>query len=195
MYLIFDTSGNGKPKSFKASYDDPFNWPRLLHVSWIVLGEDLKPLKDFNCLIKPEGFTPSPEPLRTHHLEAERLQERGNSLKDVLDEFAKSVQEAEYVFAHNLALNEGIIGAEYYRKTMSNPLTSADKYCLMHEATYYCKLPGKKGYKWPTLKEMHSIIFNQIYSPLQNARADVIAASRCFIALKKGGALDDLFFD
>lgn len=66
----------------------------------------------------------------------------------------------------------------------------------MQEGTYHCKLRGKRGgYKWPTLQEMHTVLFRQKYSPANNARADVIAASRCFIMLKKVRALEDIFAD
>ena len=195
MYLIFDSSANGRPKSYKATLDDSFNWPRMLHLSWIILSEELKPTEDFDCIIKPEGFTPSGASLKSHHLQEETLSESQNTLKEVLEQFKKAVNQCQYVFAHNLKYNEGIVGSEYYRSSMSNPLIAADKYCLMQEATYYCKLPGKRGYKWPTLQEMHSILFKQGYTPTNHARADVIAASRCFIYLKKARALEDIFFD
>ncbi len=194
-YLIFDASANGKPKSYKLPVEDSFNWPRLLHLSWIILDDHLKPIEDFNCLVIPEGFSPDKTSLKSHHLEEENLREKGNRLSDVLDSFEQSVKASDYVFAHNLKFNEGVVGSEYHRMTRANPLAGADSYCLMHEATYYCKLPGKKGYKWPTLQEMHSIIFKQGFTPSNNARADVIAAARCFIALKKARALEDIFSD
>jgi len=66
----------------------------------------------------------------------------------------------------------------------------------MQESTFFCKLPSKTGgYKWPSLSELHSIIFKKAYAPPNNARADVIAATRCFKALKMAGQLDDLFDD
>ena len=195
MYLIFDSSANGRPKSYKAPLDDSFNWPRLLHLSWIILDKDLKPIEDYDCLVKPEGFSASESALKSHHIDQESLAKSTNSLQEVLEQFKVSVNKSEYVFAHNLQYNEGIVGSEYYRKSISNPLIAADKYCLMHEATYFCKLKGKRGYKWPTLQEMHSIIFKQGYTPSNHARADVIAASRCFIYLKKARALEDIFID
>ena len=195
MYLIFDSSANGRPKSYKASLDDAFNWPRMMHLSWIILGEDLKPISDYNCLIKPHGYAPTEEALKMHHLEKDKLIEKGDDLSDVLEQFEKSVNECQYVFAHNLKYNQGIVGSEYYRLTKPSPLTGADSYCLMQEGTYYCKLPGKKGYKWPSLQEMHRVIFSQSFTPANNARADVIAAARCFIFLKKARALEDIFVE
>ncbi len=195
MYLIFDSSANGKPKSYKAPLDDLFNWPRLIHLSWIVLDADLKPKHDFNFLIKPEGFSVTDAAKKQHHLLEENFEENGEKLKTVLEKFSEDVKACDYVFSHNLNYNEGIVGSEFYRCSMSSPLIAADKYCLMHEGTYYCKIPGKRGYKWPTLQEMHSRVFQQGFTPANNARADVIAATRCFIALKRARAFEDIFFD
>lgn len=194
MYLIFDTATAGKPKSFKADVSDTFNWPRMVHISWIILGEDLKPAEDHNYLIKPSGFTLTDEIAKKVHVELSEFQEKGNELKEVLQKLKESSDKVDYVFAHNLHLNGAIVGAECYRSSLSNFLAHKESYCLMHEATYYCKLKSKQGgYKWPSLQEMHSVIFKQGYTPSGNARADVIAASRCFIALKKARAFEDIF--
>ena len=193
MYLIFDGSANGRPRSYKAALDDTSAWPNLMHLSWIILGEDLKPMEDYNVLIKPEGYTPTKAAMKSHHLTAENFQKTKDTLKETLEKFAESVKKCDYLFAHNLQYNEGVIGSEYYRMSMSSPLIAAEKFCLMHEATYFCKLPGKRGYKWPSLQEMHSMMFKQGFTPSGHARADVIAASRCFIYLMKSGALEDLF--
>lgn len=193
MYLIFDTAANGSPKSWKAPVTDTFNWPRLIHISWIILGEDLKPKEDYNCLINPREFTVTNDAAKRHNVDIEDMKASGDDLSEVLDRFNKAVKESKYVFAHNLKFNESIVGAECIRSAKTDPLAYAEKYCLMHEGTFLCKLKGRQGYKWPTLQELHSKIFNQGYSPTNNARADVIAASRCFIAMKKTRHLEDIF--
>ncbi len=195
MYLILDASANGRPKSYKAPLDDTYNWPRLMHLSWIILDQDLKPVEDNDMLIQPQGYTPTPSALKSHHLEEDTLRNSTHTIEETLDVLAGSIGSADYVLAHNLQYNEGIIGSEYYRLSKSSPLISAEKYCLMQEATYFCKLRGKRGYKWPSLQEMHTIMFKQGYTPAGHARADAIAASRCFIYLMKAGALEDLFED
>ena len=193
MYLIFDTTGNGKPKTWKASYSDTFNWPRMIHASWIILDDQFKPIEDYNCIIKPEGYTIGEEALNKSGEESEKFA-NGDNLEDVLEKFRESVEQVQYIISFNLAFNEAVIGAEFHRKGKKNPLLYTDKFCLMQESTWYCKIPGRGGkYKWPSLNELHAICFNQKYSPSGNARADVIAASRCFIKLMKLGELEDMF--
>lgn len=194
MYLVFDVSANGKPHSFNASPNDVFNWPRMIHISWIVLGENLKPMQDYNCLIKPEGFSISEDSAKKHAIDAEKAKEEGDQLKEVLQHFSDAVDEAKYLFAHNLNYNENIVAAEFKRANMEHRIFASERLCLMQEGTFYAKIPNRRGgYKWPTLMELHGAIFKQGFAPANNARADVIAASRCFIALHKVGAFDDLF--
>jgi len=194
MYLIFDCSGIDKPKSWKAPFSDTFAWPRIIHMSWIILDKDLKPTNDFDQIIIPEGFTLTPAISKKCSIDQEDIDTKGAPLEDVLNAFNKSLDEVEYVLAHNMNFNENVLAAEYLRKSMSHSLFRKERFCLMQESTFFCKLPGRGGgYKWPTLTEMHSIIFKKAYSPPNNARADVIAATRCFKALMMGGQLDDLF--
>ena len=194
MYLIFDTSALAQPRSWKAPVTDVFSWPRMLHISWIVLDADLKPIEDYNCLIKPKGFQITESAAEKHHLDIEKVTNSGDDLAQVLTKFSESVDRVEYIFSHNLKFNENIVGAEFIRSGIKHNLFKSEKYCLMQEGTYYCKLPGKRGgYKWPSLQEMHTILFRQKFSPSNNARADVIAASRCFIKLMRVNAFEDIF--
>ncbi|GLR19377.1 exonuclease domain-containing protein [Portibacter lacus] len=195
MYLLFDTTANGKVKSWKASYTDVFSWPRMMHCSWIVLDDAFKPIEDFNCFIKPDGYNLSEEAIELSGEDKAKF-ENGDPIKEVLEKFKESLEKVQYTISFNLNFNENIIAAEYHRQGEKNPLLFVDKFCLMQESTWYCKIPGRNGnYKWPSLNELHATCFNQKYSPAGNARADVIAASRSFIKLMKLGQLEDMFED
>lgn len=196
MYLVFDVSGIDKPKSWKAPFSDTFAWPRMIHMSWIILDKDLKPTNDFDHIIIPEGFSVNETIEKRCQIDQEDIDKKGAKLEDVLEAFEKSLQEVTFVFAHNLNFNENVLAAEYLRKGIKHSLFRKERFCLMQESTFFCKLPSKTGgYKWPTLSELHSIIFKKAYSPPNNARADVIAATRCFKALMMGRQLEDLFDD
>jgi len=193
VFLLFDTTGNGKPKTWKASYTEVFNWPRMIHCSWIVLDDQFKPIEDYNSIIKPDGFLITEEAIEKSGEEKSKF-ENGDPVEQVLTKFKESLEKVQYIISFNLNFNESVLAAEYHRAGEKNPLLYSDKFCLMQESTWYCKIPGRGGkYKWPSLNELHAICFNQKYSPAGNARADVIAASRCFIKLMKLGQLDDMF--
>ncbi|MBT8218441.1 MAG: hypothetical protein KJP00_01365 [Bacteroidia bacterium] len=194
MFLIFQTAGAGKPLSWKARPDEVFNWPRMMAISWILLGEDRKPISNKNYLIKPEGYNFKDEYLTSCSIDIDEMEKHGESLSDILDDFVKTAGQAKFVFAHNMKLNTAILGAEFIRSGKDNPLRVQPTYCIMEEATFYTKLPKKGGgFKWPTLQEAHTKIFKQGYSPARNARADVIAASRVLLALLSVGGFEDIF--
>ena len=194
MYLIFDATSITRPKNYSALFSDTDAWPRMIHLSWILLDENYKPLEDYDCIIRPDGFAITPTILKFVQLERDELTRRQTELEPVLDQFAASVDKAEFILAHNLNANENVVAAEFVRLKKSINCFSKKRYCLMEESTYYCKIPNRSGgYKWPTLNELHFMCFEKGYTPSNNARADVIAAARCFIKLKKTGKLDDLF--
>jgi hypothetical protein len=196
MYLIFDCSGLATYTNFKANFNDTDSWPRLLHISWILLGENLKPVEDFDCIVEEASHKIDHKSKEKAHIDEEDITKKKVSLGEVLDKFTASVEKTTYIFAHNLNYNENILGAEYVRVRKPINMFSKQRHCLMEEGTYYCKIPSKGGgYKFPTLPELHGTCFGQTYGPAGNARADVIAAARCFIKLKKTGKLDDLFED
>ena len=193
-YLIFDATPISKPLDYKAPFSDTFSWPRLIHLSWIILDEDYKPIQDYDCIVTPEGFSINHHIEKYAKIDREDIESKGAKLEDILTQFSKSVDEVDYIFAHNLNLGENVVAAEFLRKGITHNLFKKDKFCLMHEGTYYCKIPSKSGgYKWPSLRELHGALFNNTYGPAGNARADVIAAARCFIKLMKTGKLEDLF--
>lgn len=193
MYLLFDATPNGKPRNTKRYTIDDFQWPNLIHVSWILLDENFKPIEDYDAKIKPDGFVVTAPNLKKARLEREDL-DKGEKVEDVLKAFNATLAKAKFVFAHNLEFQENTLSVEYERKHIPNKLISSNSYCLMHETTWFCKIPGRDGtYKWPSLTELYATLFNQKYTPAGNARADVIAAARSFILLAKGGKLDDIF--
>jgi DNA polymerase III subunit epsilon len=194
MYLIFDASGVSKPLNYKASFSDVNAHPRMAHLSWILLGEDFKPIEDFDCIVVSDRIEYTSEVMSFAKIDLDDINKKGGSLEEILKKFNSSAEKAKYIFAHNLAFNENIVGAEYIREAINITMFKKERFCLMQESTYFCKLPARGGgYKWPTLSELHATCFSTTYGPANNARADVIAAARCFIKLMKTKQLDDLF--
>ena len=194
MYLIYDCTAVSKPVNLKAPFSSTSSWPRLLHLSWIVLNDQFKPIEDFDGIVLADNFKIDEEMMKYAKIDAEDVQKKGVDGDLLLKKFAESVEKVAYIFAHNLALNESILAAEHIRRGLEIPMFRKERFCLMQESTYFCKLPSKiGGYKWPTLSELHIACFHSTYNPLNNARADVIACTRSFIYLMKHKHLEDLF--
>lgn len=194
MILIFDTSAAGKPKSYKKPYTDTFNWPRMIHISWLVYNNSGELIRDENHLISNYANEIPENILKFHRLDIETIHQEGKDIVEVLEKFKKDVDEAKYVFSFNLNYNENIVGAEYVRNNISHRLHQSEKYCLMQESTYFCKIKSSDGrYKWPTLTELHTKCFDAGFAGPNNARNDVLAATSCFNDLWSRGELDDLF--
>ena len=56
----------------------------------------------------------------------------------------------------------------------------------MHKeaTTEYCQLPGKYGYKWPTLSELHIKLFGEDFEGGHDALEDVKACAKCLFELQ-----------
>jgi len=120
MYLVFDCSGIDKPKDWKAPFSDTFAWPRMIHISWIIMDGELNPVDDYDQIIVPEGFSFNDDIEKRCRIDQEDIDTKGAPLEDVLKAFDKSLEQVDYVIAHNLNFNENVLAAEFLRKGISH---------------------------------------------------------------------------
>lgn len=193
QFLIFKVSGNGQPRKWTLPASDTFNWPRMIHLAWETYDGGQKLLTREDHIIKPRGFELSSEVEQRSGITNE-MASKGDDLVEVLALFRTAVQGAEIIFAHNLNFNESVIGAECIRLAIPNMLIPAEKYCLMQESTYFCRLKGRGGkFKWPSLTELFQILFKSKYEGPGNATNDLLASSACLFRLINLRQLDDIF--
>ena len=194
MYLIFDTTGTEKPKDYKANFSDIHLWPKLVHVSWILLDKDLKPIEDFDFIVTGEDRKLTKLILNFAKIDEEDVAKKGRPVEEILQKFNESLDKCQYTVSHNMTMNANVLAAEFLRNTFEVKLFKKEPICIMQEGTYITKLPTKFGtFKWPSLVELHAALFNSVYTPPNNARADVIASARCFIKMMRAGHLEDFF--
>ncbi len=190
MYLFFDTETTGLPKNWRAPVSDVDNWPRLVQLAWQIYDKEGNNLSKHDFIIKPEGFTIPSEASSVHGISTERAMSEGHDLKEILQQFAKSIEPAETLVAHNMSFDEKIAGAEFLRTGIKTDLFHTAKMCTKDASTDYCKIPGPYGYKWPKLSELHIKLFGEDFDEAHDASVDVEACVRCFFELKKLGVID-----
>ncbi len=190
MYLIFDTETTGLPQNYSAPLTDFDNWPRCVQLAWQVLDETGKKISSGDYIVKPDGFTIPYNSEKVHGISTERAHREGIPLNEVTDFFSRDLEKCSFVVGHNLEFDLNIMGSEYLRMEMGNPLTEKIAIDTKDESTEFCALPGGRGrYKWPTLAELHNKLFEVGFEEAHNAAADVDATARAFLELVRIGVI------
>lgn len=188
-YLFFDTETTGLPKDWKAPTSALNNWPRLVQLAYALYEDNGALLIEGNHLIKPEGFTIPPEASRIHGISQERALTEGEKLDEVLKIFRETMRQSNILVAHNISFDEKIMGAEFIRTTSSNPLDGRPKLCTMESTVDFCALPGRYGFKYPNMQELHTKLFGVGFEDAHDASTDVKALVKCFFELRKKAIL------
>ena len=184
-FLFFDTETTGLPRDFDAPISDLENWPRLVQLSWIVsdsTGTEFR-LKDF--IVRPDGFTIPEDSSKVHGITTEIAMREGSLLQNVLSEFVSDLEAVDVIVGHNVEFDKKIVGAEFIRCNFPGKSLDKPTICTMKSSTDYCEIPGKYGYKWPTLQELHNKLFGEGFEDAHNSLNDIKATKKCFFELKK----------
>lgn len=187
--LFFDTETNGLPRDYKASYTDVDNWPRVIQLAWLLTDENGNVIRQQANLVFPDGWVVPKEKfwLDNGH-STERCADEGFPMRDLLEDFMAAKLEADVLVAHNLNFDHRIMWAEFIRHGMT-PRSGMHKICTMQTTANLCKLPGKFGYKWPKLEELHHTLFGVGFDNAHDALADIVATKDCFFKLLEIGHL------
>lgn len=187
--LFVDVETNGLPLDYKASYTDVDNWPRVISLAWILSDHEGAVISKEHHLIKPDGWmVPTEEFWVENGFTQEKSEAEGVPILDVLTKLAIDKAQADILVAHNLNFDHRIIWAEFIRNGLT-PRSGLHKICTMMKSTNVCKIPAKRGYKWPKLEELYRFLFHKEIENAHDAAADVQACMECFFALVGHGVI------
>ncbi|MEM1259936.1 MAG: DNA polymerase III subunit alpha [Bacteroidota bacterium] len=186
MYLIFDTETTGLPKNYNAPISDTDNWPRCVQIAW-QLHDTMGNLVDHqDYLVRPDGFNIPYESEQIHGISTALAEQDGVPLQEVLEKFNEALVKVKFVVGQNVAFDINVMGCEFFRGDIQNPLQELPVLdtCTEHTAEL-CQIPGGRGgkFKLPTLTELHEYLFGEPFAEAHNATADVEATTRCFLEL------------
>ena len=188
--IVLDTETTGLPKNYKAPVTDSENWPRLVQIAWEVYENDGTQVDQAEYIITPNGFDIPDEVANIHGITTQRAFDEGISLDTVLVLLANDLERADLVVSHNIAYDEKILGAEFWREWKKNPLEQNKTACTMVASVDYCAIPGPYGNKWPKLAELYRVLFAEVLEGEHNAVVDCAAAARCFWELVRLGVME-----
>jgi DNA polymerase-3 subunit alpha len=190
MFLIFDTETTGLPRNYNAPLTNFDNWPRMVQLAWQLHDSQGNLLNSNSIIIKPEGYTIPFNAVQIHGITNERAIEEGQDLKTVLLQFISVVNQSNYLCGHNIEFDNNIIDAELLRCGLQNSLANKPYIDTKNnETTNFCALPGGRGgnFKWPTLSELYTKLFNTSFQEAHNAAFDVLATGKVFFEILKRG--------
>lgn len=181
--LIFDTETNGLPINWKAQLNDIDNWPRIISIAWNKIAPDGTILSKHNAILKPDNYLISTDSICIHGITNEFAKKNGFSRKEIFLLFDKELDDCDYLVAHNIEFDFAVIYAEYVRLSKDVlTLKTKVKICTMKQATDFCKIPGKRGYKYPKIDELYKRLFSKTLTAEHNAETN---AYTCMICLKE----------
>jgi len=186
MYLIFDTETTGLPKNWNAPITDTNNWPRCIQIAWQLHDAMGNVLEHQDYLVQPEGFNIPYDAEKIHGISTELAEQNGLPLATVLEKFNIAMSKTKFIVGQNVGFDLNIMGAEFHRLGIENPLQELPVLDTCTEATAtLCQIPGGRGgkFKLPTLTELHQYLFGEPFGEAHNATADVEATTRYFLEL------------
>jgi DNA polymerase III epsilon subunit-like protein len=191
MLLFLDTETTGLPKYYAA---DPMKkWPRVVQLAWSLYDSDGNRKSRNSFIIYPTDFTIPMDSVKKHGITTERAKLEGTSLHKVLPQFNADLEKATMVIGHNVAFDLPIVTTEFLRCKLDTSLVEKENFCTMRprEIVSWCKIPkaSGSGYKWPTLTELHLLLFQEEFAGSHDAGADVEACARCYFALRMRGII------
>ncbi len=189
--LFFDTETNGLPNNFNAPATDVENWPRIVQLAYSVYDDQGNQLDRHEAVINPDGWTVPADMI--HGISHEFASDWGLDMPGQLDLFLDRVQDCDYLVAHNMGFDYPVLMAEYIRYVRTGKIgkrkADISKICTMRSTVDFCRLPGRNGFKWPRLSELHYKLFGCDFDGAHDAMNDVNATAKCFFELINRGVI------
>jgi DNA polymerase-3 subunit alpha len=193
MILIFDTETTGLPRRGE-SVTSP-NYPRLVEIAGILIEEsDSREIASFALLIRPDGYE-IPDGM-VHGITQAQALAAGVPVRVALAVYSNLRRVSSAVAGHNVEFDNGIIASEFYKAGVHIPADIVDRetLCTAELGRPICALPPTErmtaaGYggqfKMPNLTELHTHLFGEPFDGAHGALADVRAAARCLLELRR----------
>ena len=112
-------------------------------------------------------------------------------------DLVKIVEDVDFVCGHNIEFDRKMVFLEIDRiwkkdseeKRAWKKLFKEKEVCTMQKSINFVAIPGRRGFKYPKLAELHQKLFGCDFDNAHNAAADIEATRNCFFELKKIGLL------
>lgn len=190
--LVFDTETNGKrPKGRNVPLTDE---PALVQIA-AILYWGRRPVAHLSCFMQPLDGQGDPAEIPTEEffvksgITQETVDRAGTNYKVGVATFNNLVKRADRIVAHNIQFDDPVMRAAYSRiAAPQQQYWETPKFCTMKTLEPVLKLPGKYGYKFPTLDESYRALVDPLgFSGAHDAMVDVEACAKVLWAIEDRG--------
>ena len=153
-YVCLDVETTGLFDFSKPA--DAEGQPRLAHLALIYLDSEFNVERDYDVLIKPDGWMIDAGAAAVNGLTVERLLADGIPIAQVLLEYTKAIETGRVVLAFNAQFDTKVMRGELRRAGMDDMFMKTRNICVMRAMTDVCQIPyanGRAGFKFPKLAE------------------------------------------
>ena len=189
--LIFDTETTGMVK-FREPPEDQ-GQPDLIQLGMLLVDcADWKVYARHSLLVTlAAGVTIDPGAKEAHGISEEECAKFGVAPVVACSLFNQACLQADVIVAHNLAFDTSIMKTALHRLgNKPHRFDGRQQVCTKEASTDILKLPGKYGYKWPTLAEAYRHYTGDEIEGAHDALVDTEACLRVFRGLVQEGAVD-----
>ena len=188
--LVFDTETDGKRPKRAELRDEPAITQIAAILFW-----GRRPVAHLSTFVQPLQFNGEPAEIPTEKffidagITQETVDAVGRPLRTALAEFNQMVKLADRIVAHNIGFDDPITRSNYARVAApQQEYWARDKFCTMRTLEPVLKLPGKYGYKYPTLDECYRALVDPMgFEGAHDAMVDVQACAEVLWAIEDKG--------
>lgn len=190
--LVFDTETNGKrPKGRNVPLTDE---PALVQIA-AILYWGRRPVAHLSAFMQPLDGHGEPAAIPTEEffiksgITQETVDRAGTTYKVGVATFNNMVKRADRIVAHNIQFDDPIMRAAYSRiAAPQQQYWETPKFCTMKTLELVLKLPGKYGYKFPSLDESYRALVDPLgFEGAHDAMVDVEACAKVLWAIEDQG--------
>lgn len=189
--LIFDTETTGMVE-FKKPPEDR-SQPDLIQLGLLLVDTaDWKPWARSAFLVTlADGVRIDPAAKAAHGIGEEDCARYGIPAQVACSLFNQACLQADVIVAHNLTFDVSIMKTALHRLGgKPHRLDGRQLICTKEASTDVLKLPGKYGYKWPTLAEAYRHFTGLELAGAHDAMVDTEACLTIFRALVETGVVE-----
>lgn len=180
--LFLDIESNG-------TNENPNHDPKFWELTWQLYSEN-------GSLLVSKGYDNYDFFTHTYsfkqlgaHSSRHNNQTNNVNIKDILKSFISDAEKCDIIVAHNIDYEIRIITRVFWWTLgFKHDLNDKVKFCTMKDPRIieYCEKFEKYGTnKWPSLSELHNLLFDEDLKGAHAATNDTVACAKCFFELKR----------